>query len=708
MKKSFINKQSGIKLNVIGSVVLALLGVFVAIGLFNAQPVQAANQGYTEVFQNQTTTLSGQSVQTNVQFTKENYWQLKKVRLTLNYQISQLADRQSSDMTLALNGVKFNSFRPNKSTGLQTKQVDVPIKLLQGTNQLTVSGQVLTKVGNHYQTEPTPANWLTLYTGSSVNFAFKRAEADKSIKSFYAHLTGMDTVSAGQSVIGVPKSASDSELTAATTALTGLARLITTSNSKLPITTTDDVTFKDANYRIVMATYNQLTADQKKQVPEQEVVNGAVLKTDYHDGKHDLIVTARTTSELIKAARFVANSELMEQTTGQREQITPDTATATSILQYEGLRQLTTVPTNLTGSGHQSATYFITLPTDSTNADGSTIHLHLRYAKNLDFKRSLVTVRVNDVNIGSHRLSAKRADGDAVNLTLPRGQSLGNVFTITVGFDLAMPGSNQNDNSQTPWAEVEPSSQADIKSRTRKDLLFTNFPTVFVKNDAYDKLLLVRPRTMTSDDYASLTNLVTLFGAYVKRNTGSVKVSHQVPSKSQLTQSNVVAFGSPRENKLISNLNNKLFFRYHKDKSGFIGNEKLSIERHFGETVGTVQLLRSPYNQRHGLLVVTGPTAEMTRLGADAISSQAAIGQYQGDTVVVDTDGNHYSYRFKKKTATKRKENVGTAIAKNKNLVAYLAMASFAVIIIILMIVLTLRKHHALTTTDSEGDNKDE
>lgn len=141
VNKFFINKQNGIKLNGIsnwlfwGLAVLALLG---GIGINASCPVtgQATSklQTYTQPFQNSTTTLSGDSVEANMYFIKMDYWQVKKVTINLNFQVSQLANRATSDITLSLNGTKFYSFRPKNQTGLQTKAIEVPLRLIQGEN----------------------------------------------------------------------------------------------------------------------------------------------------------------------------------------------------------------------------------------------------------------------------------------------------------------------------------------------------------------------------------------------------------------------------------------------------------------------------------------------------------------------------------------------------------------------------------------------
>ena len=154
------------------------MAFFIAIVCLSTQvnTVKAAddNQTYTQQFQNTTTTLSGKSVTSSMYFTKMGYWDLKKVTFNFNYQISQLASRQTSDITVSVNGVKFYSFRPKDETGFQTEKITVPLDLVQGSNKLQISGQVLDQddQNNNYQLAQTPANWLTMGKGSNINFEY--------------------------------------------------------------------------------------------------------------------------------------------------------------------------------------------------------------------------------------------------------------------------------------------------------------------------------------------------------------------------------------------------------------------------------------------------------------------------------------------------------------------------------------------------------
>ena len=144
-------------------------------------------KSYTQPFQNSTQTLSGKSVSDNTYFTKIDYWDVKKATLNLSYQVSQIADDQTSDITVSINGVKFYSFRPEIKDGVQTKQIDIPLNLIKGANNLKIYGQILNKSDKSTVSVQTPANWLTIYEESNVNFQYNLKQPDYYLKSFYNH-----------------------------------------------------------------------------------------------------------------------------------------------------------------------------------------------------------------------------------------------------------------------------------------------------------------------------------------------------------------------------------------------------------------------------------------------------------------------------------------------------------------------------------------
>lgn len=127
------------------------------------------------------------------------------------------------------------------------------------------------------------------------------------------------------------------------------------------------------------------------------------------------------------------------------------------------------------------------------------------------------------------------------------------------------------------------------------------------------------------------------------------------------------------------------------------------IESVFGQTIGTNQLLRSPYNEKRALLVVTGPTASTTRLTSTKISTQAAILQFTGDAIVADADNTSYSYRFKKVAAITGRTTAKQFINKNSHIIIYLMAATTVFGLILLALFLIIRKN----MRGREGNNEE-
>ncbi|WP_167849746.1 cellulose biosynthesis cyclic di-GMP-binding regulatory protein BcsB [Companilactobacillus suantsaicola] len=681
------------------------LVLFLLLIFSNPTTVKAAdNQTYTQQFQNSITTLSGKSVESNMYFTKMDYWDVKKLTFNFNYQVSQLANRNASDITVSLNGVKFYSFRPGNKTGFQTQKIDVPLKLLSGSNKLTINGQILDQMDNkNYQLQQTPANWLTIGDGSNVNFEYQLKEAENTLSSFYAHFSGQDTIAYQRSKIITADKPSSDESTASMIALSGESRIITTENDQIPVLQAKHIDAKKNDYMLVIAKYSSLPRDLQKQIDPNSLNDRAIIKTYYTDNKYYLIVTAKTGSLLKKAARFVANEELMKETNKSSEDVDESTDTYTSSLHDNGTHFLTTTPDQIQGAGHRETSYLVQLPNDRSNADGSQVSLHFNYSKNLNFNRSLVTIYINNTVVGSKKLTKVKANKDTLTLKLPRGLSLGSSFTVRVAFDLEMKDQDTSDDSNTPWAFVDPSSKMLVKSERSNDLLFTNYPTMFISNETYNDIAVVTPKDLDENDFKSLTNIFNLIGNFAKSNTGTIKFYNEVPSKNVLKNSNVIVLGTPSNNQMIKSLNPNLYFKYSKNYNRIVSNEKLSIEKDYGKQIGTAQLIRSPYNDKRGMLVVTGVNSLDTYIASTQINFQKNIQQFTGDAIVVDMNNAHYGYRFKKNKAIDKSLENKRTFSKNSQLIIYLGLAIIVILLIVLAVILTVRKQARLN-----GGKKDE
>ena len=647
---------------------------------------------FAQPFQNTNTTLSGKNVRSTTYFTKVDYWNVKKATFNLTYMVSQLSNDQESTITLTVNGVKFYSFKPAKNGEQQTVTAEIPTNLLQTSNVLTIEGQIINK-DQTQQSKSTPANWLTICDGSNVNFSYTVNQPENKISSFYTHFIGEDTVANNESVILVPKNASNKELTAATYALTGVSRLVNASNSKVQMNSLNNKEYNKRLYQIVIANYKNLPEKYKKEVSADKVADGnAYIKFINNDKQKILLVTAKDNDTLVNAGRYIANQELMQQTTTDTKTVSQSTQTFTADTQTNGYFPLTSDGSKLTGSGHQEQVFFISLPHDQTNSKGSYVNLNFRYADNLDFKTSLVTVYVNDKPIGSKHLSSANANGDHFRIKIPNDTNLDNSLTIRVSFDLNLKDNNSN-NSQTPWAYIENDSDVFIKTAENQNLLFSNYPSCFINNQSFNQIGVQLPEKMNDTYYKALSNIFSLIGNYAENNTGEITFYRHEMSDAQMRNHNVIVLGTPKDTPLIKKLNDKLFFKFNKKFTRLVSNEKLSIESSYGKRIGSVQLLFNPYNKNNATLVVTGATPKTVELASTQIDTQAHAKVLKGDGAVINDNGQQYTFRFKKKVNNVQKVSIMKRIKSNPGFLALMGISALFIILMLSTIFLLLRKN---------------
>lgn len=686
--------------------VLIAMCLFISVPtVAQAETEEQSNHTFTQPFQNVTGSLTGTAVKATMYFTKIDYWDVKKATFNLKYQITQLENDENSDITVAVNGVKFYSWRPEKTTEIQRETIDIPLELISGSNTLTIEGQIINAEGaDSYKLVQTPANWLTIYDGSNVNFQYDLILPENTIHSFYNHFAGADTIANGQSAVVVPENASTTELSAASYALTGVSRIITTSENYLPLHSLNEKDIMTKPYLLIIGSYDQLPEKYKSQINEKDIAEKALLKFFNTEEQHVLVVTSNDETQLMNAGRYVANEELMTQTEKAEKFVDAETKTFTSSLEFDGNIPLTSSGDKLTGSYHQEQVYFVDLPVDRNNADGSSLDIRMKYSDNLDFDNSLVTVYVNDLPIGSQKLSRSMANGDHLQLDFPKGLEISDAFVVKVAFDLNVDNPEVLRNNDTPWALIENESSVFIQTEESDDVLFSNYPNVFIQNQTYADLGIVLPEKLDADYFKALTNVLNLLGNYTQSNTGDITFYKSEPSKNELVSHNLIILGTPEDNPLIKKMNKHLYFQYSDTFDTFVSNEKLSIESDYGKSIGTAQLLFSPYNNEAVSLVLTGVNSENVYLASTQLKSQANASIYQGDVVVVDANYRRYDYRFKKEASAEEETSVISRIVSRKDALIYSIVFIIAVVAVALVLYYIMKRYYPKAVEEEERD----
>ncbi|TFJ72344.1 cellulose biosynthesis cyclic di-GMP-binding regulatory protein BcsB [Carnobacterium maltaromaticum] len=678
-----------------------LMGFVVIFSIVSSSVVvygaEAEPQTFITKFDNTDSSLTGVSATTNLYFQILDYWEVDQVRLNLDYQISQLTKNDVSSVTLSINGMKFNSFRPTE-TSLEKQHlvIDIPKELIkQGSNVLKIEGAIMTTNGeDQCSLTETPADWLHIFKGSNVGVNYTKKEMPETIQAFYERFSGMDSVVHKEVAVIVPEKATPTELETATYTLSGSAKANGQDEQQIPIGTLNYSHLAQLPLVVLVAEYDHLPADYQTKIDKNSVKEQAVLKVIKKENQTVLVITSSDKKALVKAGRYSANEELMSETQLVSKEVSKDLDTATSHLKIEEDFQMTSTGDELKGPFHQEQTYFMSLPANRSLAANSQVNLAFRYAKNLDFDRSLMTVSIGGIPIGSKKLTKEYADGDTATFTLPPDLDVSGNFAVTVSFDLEIKDLQCTPRQdETPWAYISPESMMRVNTKDRTDLLFENYPFPFLKDGSFNQIAVVLPEDMNADYYRGLTNIFNLLGKYAQDNTGEVVFYSSSATKEELKSSNIITMGSALDNTFIKGINEKLYFKYDKDGAGFLSNEKLSIESNYGQQIGTGQLLHSPYTASNGLLVMTGATPQSVYLASKELSTQDKVQKHSGDAFTVDKDNRVNSYRFKKKGDIGEATTFVDKVKKESNLLLYLGLVGLVLASILIALILAFRKN---------------
>nr|WP_286672650.1 cellulose biosynthesis cyclic di-GMP-binding regulatory protein BcsB [Cohnella hashimotonis] len=657
---------------------------------------------YTTPISDTDTTLDGNVSYKQQFFQVPAYWKVGQVKVALDYKASPLAQDKLSSVTISVNGTAVTSFRPVASESARQRMVvEVPASaLIEGTNTLTIQGHIVSGEEQVQICTPTyyADKWFQIYKSSSIIVGYTPLPLANAIADFTARFTGLDTIARQDNAIAVPKDANASELEAAVYALSGLAKSGGAGTKGVPLLAygIDDNDIAGKKLVVAVAMRDRLPAALRALIPNAALGDKAVIRLVDASGQPTLVVTSDNAGLLVKAGRLIGNASLLEQLSGPVKEVTENTEVASPASNITKIVSLTDVGDQITGVNHRTKDYFVALPANRSVAEASKLSLQFRYAKNLDFDRSLVTVLVNGKPIGSKKLTEALADGDSLNLTIPKNMNLSGNFTITAAFDLELKNSASCalPQDQMPWAFIDADTVLQLNTKDRTELLFGNYPYPFLRDGIYNQVGVVLPDKPDANTYRTIGNLFNLLGRYAESNTGEVRFFGAGASVDELKELNVIAIGSYSDNKVIRDANDHLYFKYNAAGTGFESNEKLSIEEDYGKRIGSLQLIVSPYEAGHSMLAVTGADSQNAFLASKLMSSEETMWKLygNGDGAVTDKDGVVHAYRFKVVAAPDQPSAV-SEILDRSDVLAFTAAAVSVLLLVLLSLILLIRKH---------------
>lgn len=578
-------------------------------------------------------------------------WDLVDGQLTLSFSTTQLVSEYLSTITISINGVRIYSENVPVTDGLRRELVvKLPVEhIVQGFNTVAIEGYIRTYNGLPCVDDVTSANWMNVFKESFIEISYTPVAPCTTIDEFYSCLTSIDALENNQSAVVVPTGFDDNEIAAAFMTLAGVSSRATKDYQNIDLLAADSLErVADKKYVIYIAKPGQLPAELQSAVAQVgDVGDSAALLLLITGATNVLVVTASDGTGLNKAAAELSNAMTMHQLKSTVKLIGKDEDV---YIRKEGVTQytsLTETGTYMDGPFRQKIDYYIDFANNRKLAYGSELELYFRYSQNLDFDRSLVSVYVNNVPIGSRKLSVAKVDGDHLVLNIPTDIEVTGSFTLSVAFDLEVKDLwctlRQNEN---PWAYISKESALKLNSSEVPYYLFENYPYPFISDGEFNNLVMVLPDSNTSIDLTLMGGFMLTLGQFLKYNTGEfsvVRASGQIDFNDQ----NVIAVGTYENNAVIAGLNDKLFFRFGENGTAIQSNEKLLIEAGYGRTLATAQLVESPYsNIRNAIMVLASANESDLGKALAYFADTTELWKLYGDGFVADGD-DIYLYRFK-------------------------------------------------------------
>ncbi len=672
------------------------------VGLTTTKPTLPSSS-YTEDFTwSGTQTLHGLLSTVDLYFNIPKYWDVKYTCMNVQFNLSEILSGTEASLTFIVNNTAICSHKLDYSDGqTQNMYFDIPTNQLKvGYNHLEIDGYVKLYDSYGCLDSSTAANWVNISSASFLRAGYDIKPYNNEITAYpFPFISTVNPTGSTTNVL-VSDMAADGEIAAASVVSAYLGGKTTGKNSIGTAMWSDRI--GNGNYIFVGLTGN-VPAELKNYVSpyESQISDRAVLVcTTDSAGNHILMIVSDNDAGLMEGARMLADDSLVMQQTGNvafavsgAEDKKENAAKQSGMISDEyTLDSLSGSGLSFVGESHQKKVINLPVTSDYTLSSTSKVTLHFRYSKNLDFDRSMLTVYFNDLPVASKKLEEDKTESDELSFSPPADMVNQSISSISFAFDLELKrnttqcGSYESD---MPWAYILSNSSMYFPNGDTPDFKFDNKPSPFMKNGELNKVLIVLPDDPTSKEL----NLLGRFMAYYASGASSYS-QLTVKKGSELTSAdsdyNIITVGTYLDNGFIRNNNKNLFFQYNDDGSAFQSNEKLVLSDSYAKTLGTMQFLKSPYQDGRALLVLAGPDgASLDRISV-LISTDKLNWNIKNDCVIIDNDKNIFSYRFKKDTTEETKPGVLKTVLTNKQSSLFVLTAAFACLVLLLALLLVL------------------
>ena len=632
-------------------------------------------------------------------FDVDSKWQLQKVDLNLIYTPSQIIDKDISTLTVLVNGNYVYSTNLNTKTNYkELLKINIPLDYVRnGFNDIEIKTYKRI-TSNPCQDDTNSANWVLFHGQSFINLNFKERQEHCVLKDFpYPFLKASDS-NVTNGIIVIPDKFTSEEASVAMQISSAFGSKRKNENIDTRILKYSDLKDNKNSNLVFISSYNALpkevlnllTKDEKGASKTSTIVK--VATSPYNKDKKILIIISESKDMLSRGGTLLNNQKLLLQVKDPSIVLKNDIILKDKNIEKEkvSLKDLGYGNTTVRGAFTHKTSFTIPIQKGKYIKEGATLQLNTRYSKNIDFDKALMSVYINDIPIGSKKLSEKDADNDILQIPIPKDVRNNDFYELNVEFDLRLKDSYCNfREEEIPWAYISNDSYLRLPYEKNKDIKFERYPFPFTEGN---NLTFVMPDKSSSRELTWLGNIMIYIASYIDAGNMEIKVLRDSEVSKEDKKNNLIILGSPSENSLIKELNKNMHIKYNKDYSSFESNDKVNILENYGSRASSIQLISSPYNSKSNLMIVTAANEKDINSVQKYLKDINLMGRLKGNTALIDTDGEvQYQYFGKDNEDSSNKEEKFFTISKEgKKLIIFLISL---VIILVFISFLYLKKY---------------
>lgn len=590
-------------------------------------------------------------------FYVQKSWKPENSFLNLVFTQSQLTITDESTLTIQVNGISIYSMRLTGKNNYN-EQLKVPIRaslLKIGDNKITI--ETHRRIGDDLcADDANSANWIEFSKDSFMHLNYTNIASKFDLNEFpYPFID--NTVLDNTINIVTPNKPTDSTVAAAMELSGYLGHYGGSTNTKINFNTFKSTKDLVQGNVIFLANVNNLPKNISSLLTKNEL---EACKTEPliknienpYNKNYNMLLIVGNDSGMTKAVKFLDNKTLLSETNQNsiflNDDIKVEDVQDKSTSNLLSFKSLGYGNVTLKGPLLQIANYDLEIPPNKLVKAGATLNLKFRYAKSLDFNRSLVTAYINNIPIGSKALTEQNADNDTVSFTIPMDIRESNNYNIRIEFNLDIKAKEcaARDN-KNPWAFISNESYLDLPSETREYYSFSSYPYPFVSNNQFNDLLLVLPDNLNNNNLNIAANIMSYIGKYAKYNNGTVKVVKDSEFNKSMYNNNIIILGTPKSNNVIKDINDSLYLKFNEAFDGYqLNNPKIQLLPDYSKDITTLQLIKSPFNNKNGVMVISSPKEEDLNFAGNILNNSKDIYKLTDNVVLLDNNGNIVNYSF--------------------------------------------------------------